>query len=69
MANIRKVNKAIKQEFPNLDIEAVRGDGYFYFDGEDGLDKVESIMAHPPSISTEDMIRIAVDAIRDVYER
>lgn len=34
MANMRVVNQYIKANFPDMDIEAVRGDGYVYFDGE-----------------------------------
>ena len=63
MANFAAVNKALKAAYPALDIEAVRGAGYVYFDGDDGFDKIESIMAHPTSTSTEDMIRLVIKAI------
>lgn len=61
MANFREVNKAVKVCFPVLDIEVVRGKGYVYFCGVDaiGLD-LESIMTHPVSTSTEDLIRMAI---------
>ena len=63
MANFKQVNKAVKAKFPTLDIEVVRGVGYVYFDGEDGLGVVDSIMTHPTSTSTDDLIRLAIDAI------
>lgn len=64
MANFAAVNKAIRKQFPALDIEAVRGDGYVYFDGNDGLDVVASIYAHPPVTPTADMIRMCIDNIK-----
>lgn len=63
MANMREVNKAIKAAFPNLKIELVRGDGYAYFDGDDGFGKFESIVSHPPVTATDAMIRMALDTI------
>lgn len=65
MANFRLVNKAIKEGYPALDIEAVRGDGYVYFQGDDGFNKVDSIMAHPVSTSTEDMICMVIESIEE----
>jgi len=60
MANMKAVNKGIKEEFlGDIGIEAVRGDGYVYFI-DSGLDKIESIMSNPTSTSTEDMIRMCV---------
>ena len=67
MANMMVVNKAIKKQFPDLDIEAVRGDGYVYFGGDDGFDAVESIYAHPTVTPTDDMIRMCIEEI--VFER
>lgn len=64
MANFAEVNKAIKAAFPDLNIKAVRGNGYVYFDGDDGFDKIESIMVHPTSTSTKDMIRLVLEAIK-----
>lgn len=43
MITIKRLNKEIKARYPDLDIELVQGEGYFYFDGDDGLDKIESI--------------------------
>ena len=63
MANFRKVNAEIKKQFPDLDIEVVRGVGYVYFSGEDGFNKIDSIMTHPTSTSTEDVIRMAKEEI------
>lgn len=67
MANIREVNKAIKSEFPALDIEVVRGEGYLYFDGDDGFDVVDSVYTHPTSTSTATAIRLCIASIRDVF--
>lgn len=65
MANFAVVNKAIKSGYPWLDIKAVRGDGYVYFDGDDGYNKIESIMAHPTSTNTDDMIWMVLFAIEE----
>lgn len=65
MANMREVNRYIKANFPELDIEAVRGDGYVYFDGKDGFDKVPSIMVHPVSCSTETLADLCMQEIQD----
>jgi len=58
MANMKMVNAAIKKHFPEADIVAVRGCGYVYFDGDDGFDKVESIMVNPTTTETTDLIEI-----------
>lgn len=42
-ATLKNLNEFIKQECPDLDIEMVKGKGYFYFIGEDGYN-CESIM-------------------------
>ena len=63
MANFKMVNKAVKEKFPTLDIEVVRGDGYVYFIGDDGYDTLESIYTHPVSTSTEDVTRLCIDEI------
>jgi hypothetical protein len=68
MANFKEVNQAIKNKFPALDIEVVRGVGYFYFDGEDGYDKLDSVMSHPVSTSTDDVIMLATREIEDSYQ-
>ncbi len=65
MANMRIVNREIKRQFPNLDVEAIRGYRYVYFIGDDGFDKVESVMAHPVSTNTIDLTRLCLDAIKD----
>lgn len=65
MASMKAVNKAIAESFPSLDIDAVRGDGYVYFDGADGFDKIPSIYAHPPTTSTEAMISMCIGQIRE----
>ena len=63
MANFAAVNKSLKAAYPMLDIEAVRGNGYVYFDGEDGFNKIDSICVHPTSTSTSDMTRFAVEEV------
>ena len=63
MANMIAVNKALKSAYPSLDVEVVRGDGYVYFDGNDGFDKIDSIFVHPTSISTADLTRIVIEAV------
>lgn len=67
MANMTHVNQYIKANFPELDIKAVRGDGYVYFDGDDGFDKVESIYVHAPSICTNDLVDLCLEQIQDAY--
>lgn len=64
MANMAKINKIIKSEFPHLDIEAVADRDYVYFSGFDGLGKIESICSHPRSTTTEHMASAALYEIR-----
>ena len=66
MANFAAVNKALKAAYPALDIEAVRGDGYVYFDGDDGFARINSIFVHPVNTSTEDLTRIVIEAVADL---
>jgi len=66
MANFSAVNKALKAAYPALDIEAVRGQGYVYFGGNDGFDKIDSIFVHPTCISTEDLTRLVIEAVEDL---
>ena len=65
MANFKEVNRRIKKEFPCMDIEVVRGDGYFYYIGSHG-ESLDSVMAHPVSTSTDEIIKMAIN---DVYDR
>lgn len=65
MANFKKVNQAVKAEFPNLDVKVVRGSGYVYFEGNDGFDKVDAIYANPVCISDDDLIRFCIENIKD----
>ncbi len=67
MANMRIVNQYVKTNFPTLKIEAVRGDGYVYFDGEDGFDKVESLMVCSTSVDTSTLVDLVLEQIQDVY--
>ena len=66
MANLKKVNKTIKTT-TGLDIEVVRGDGYVWFDGDDGFDKIDSVYAHPVTTTTDEMTRFCLAAIHGVY--
>jgi len=66
MANFRKVNAEIKT-ITGMDIEAVRGDGYVYFDGKDGFDKVASVYVHPVTTPTDEMLRLCIESINEVY--
>lgn len=66
MANFKKVNAEIKA-ITGMDIEAVRGDGYVYFDGKDGFDIVASVYAHPVTTPTDEMTRFCLAAIHGVY--
>lgn len=64
MANFRELNRAIKNQFPDLDVTVHRGAGYIYFSGEDGYN-MDSIMAHPTSTDTTDALRLCVDEVQD----
>jgi hypothetical protein len=66
MANFAAVNKALKTAYPALDIEVVRGEGYVYFDGDDGFDKIDSIFVHPTSTSTADLTRFVIESVSDL---
>ena len=66
MANFKQVNLQIKKRHEG--IELVRGDGYAYFDGANGCDKIDSIWTHQTSTSTEDMTRMALEAIAAINE-
>lgn len=63
MANFTSVNKAIKDSYPTLELKAVRGNGYVYFDGKDGFDKIASVYSSPTGTSTETMIRFCLREI------
>ena len=52
MANFNKLNQRCKREFPDLDIEIVRGEGYIYFAGKEG-ETISSIYIHPASVDTD----------------
>ena len=66
MANFAAVNKALKEAYPALDIEVVRGRGYVYFGGSDGFDKIDSIFVHPTCTSTADLTRLVIEAAEDL---
>ena len=68
MASFSKINKEIEKMFPTLDVVAVRGEGYVYFDGDGGFDKVESIYCHPTSTNTETLLRLVVQNIKSAYD-
>ena len=64
MANFKQVNKAVRDAFPDKDLEVIRGEGYIYFDGDDGFDKYSSIYTHPTSTTTETVIRMVIEHIK-----
>jgi hypothetical protein len=66
MANFAAVNKALKTAYPALDIEVVRGEGYVYFGGDDGFDKINSIFVHPTNTSTADLTRFVIESVSDL---
>ncbi len=68
MAQMRTVNRAIRREFPHLDIEMVNGGSYFYFAGVDGMDKVESIYWYPRATTNAEAIAAALENIDDALE-
>lgn len=68
MANFKDVNKAIKAAFPDLDVQAVRGEGYVYFDGADGFDKVKSLWSNPVTTPTDIMIHLCKEEIQEAVK-
>jgi hypothetical protein len=62
MANMKEVNKYIKTNYPNLEIEAVRGEGYVYFVSKDH--EINSIYAHPVSTDTNTMADLVLEEIQ-----
>lgn len=64
MANMIAVNSAIRKAFPTLDIEAVRGDGYVYFCGDDAFERLDSIYANPVSTKTAVMIKLCLEEVQ-----
>ena len=60
MANLRTEHKTIKTQ-TDLDIVAVRGDGYVYFDGADGFDKIPSLYVNPVHTPTDEMIELCLE--------
>ena len=69
MAIFSTVNKQLRKQFPELDVEVVRGEGYVYFDGDDGFDKIPPINCHPVVTSTENLTRWAIDAVAEYKEK
>jgi gamma-glutamylcyclotransferase (GGCT)/AIG2-like uncharacterized protein YtfP len=67
MANMLAVNSAIRKAYPMLDIEAVRGDGYVYFCGDDAFERLDSIYASPVSTKTDVMVRLCLEEIKWYY--
>ena len=66
MITLKQLNTFIKGQYPGLDIELVKGDGYFYFTGDDGFDLVDSIYVNAlnqPTIEWwHDTIKTSIDA-------
>lgn len=67
MANFQAVNAYIRKTFPKLDVSLVRGEGYVYFDGNDGWQKIPALWVHPTSTSTDSMVGMVCQEIREVY--
>lgn len=63
MANMKEVNKYIKTNYPNLEIEAVRGDCYVYFVSKDH--EIDSIYVHPLSTNTNTLADLVLEQIQD----
>lgn len=68
MANMKEVNKSIKFAFKGLDIVAVRGCGYIYYDGLDGFDQIDSLYTNPVTTSTEIVIKLVLQDIKHYLE-
>lgn len=64
MAIMSAVNKAVKAALPDIDVRAVRGDGYVYFEGADGFDEIPSLYVNPVATSTETMTRLVLEDIK-----
>ena len=68
MANFKQVNKAIKATFSNLKVQAVRGDGYVWFDMAAApieAEPVESIVVHPLSCNTKDLTQLVIEHLEE----
>lgn len=63
MANMKEVNKYIKTNYPNLEIEAVRGDGYVYFVSKDH--EINSLFVHAVSTDTNILADLVLEQIQD----
>ena len=68
MANMKEVNKAIKSEFKGLDIVAVKGDGYIYYDGKDGFDEIDSLYTNPFTSKTDVVVKLVIQDIKNYLE-
>ena len=61
---MKSINKALKKMYPDKDIEVVSGDGYVYFDGDDGFDKIETIWIHPKSVGMKVLKEIVLNHVK-----
>ena len=61
-----KINQSLKHTFPAKDIEAIAGDGYIYFDGDDGLN-ISNINRDPKSISASLCIAIVINHVANHF--
>lgn len=64
MANFKIVNQEIKREFPTVDVEVIRGEGYIYYIGSD-VESIDSLYTHPVSTSTDDVVCMCIEDIKD----
>jgi hypothetical protein len=69
MRSLAQLNSAIVSEFPGLDIELVKGSGYFYFSGEDGLRlSIPSIYVCHFNHMTGEQWAAVIDVVRAAIE-
>lgn len=64
-----KINRSLKATFPTKDIEAVAGNGYIYFDGDDGFDKIPSLYIDPKSVSAALRMAMVISHVAEYLNR
>lgn len=63
MANMKDVNRGIKSNFPQYEIQAFRGDCYVWF--VFGVHQIDSLYVNPVTTSTNDLIDLCLEQIQD----
>lgn len=61
------INRSLKATFPTKDIEAVAGDGYIYFNGDDGFDQIPSLYVDPKSVSAALGVALVITQVREYF--